>query len=50
MCKHIKIVPIIEINEKNQEIVYTTVCQDCFKEFVISPMSLNEYLLKNKQL
>lgn len=43
MCKHKNIKPIIETNEKNEKVVYSTVCQDCFKMFVISPMSFAEY-------
>lgn len=44
MCNHKNIKPIIEVNNKNEKVVYSTVCQDCFEEFVISPMTLVEYI------
>ncbi|HHT98025.1 MAG TPA: hypothetical protein GXZ90_09065 [Clostridiales bacterium] len=48
MCEHENIMPIVETNEKDQKVVYSTACQDCFREFVVSPMTLNEYFMTNK--
>lgn len=49
MCEHKNIKPIIEKDEKGEKVVYSTVCQDCFREFVISPMTYSEYLRVIKQ-
>lgn len=43
MCDHKNIRPIVETNNKKEKVVYSTVCQDCFQEFIISPMTLTEY-------
>ncbi|HDK7194869.1 TPA: hypothetical protein PTV74_003176 [Clostridium botulinum] len=44
MCKHENIKPIIEYDKKGNRVVYSTVCQDCYQEFVISPMLYSEYI------
>ena len=48
MCEHRSIVPIVEKNEKCERVVYSIACQDCFREFPVSPMALSEYLILTK--
>ncbi|EQC1535592.1 hypothetical protein [Clostridium botulinum] len=44
MCNYKNRKPIIEYDKKGDKVVYSTVCQDCFQEFVISPMLYSEYI------
>lgn len=49
MCNHKNIKPIVEQEQEDdgEKVVFATVCIDCLKEFVISPMLYSDYLKLN---
>lgn len=47
MCDHKNIKPIVELDDNGQKVVFSTVCINCLKEFVISPMLYSNYVNLN---
>lgn len=47
-CPHLHISPIVEKDERGKHMVYSSVCQNCMKILLVSPMTVEEYWRQNK--